>query len=82
MKLVHNSNNRNPSAKKMHPLKISCTSGVEMQRTMHKVAAFCKKQKGNSLVLWDTNHHEVILWFEEEKYITYFGIKGVEEIGN
>lgn len=81
MKLVHNSAfTGTVSKKKRYPLRIQCESGSEMQSTMLKVARYCKNQKSSSTVLWDSQHHEVILWFEEEKYITYFNLKGINSL--
>jgi hypothetical protein len=73
MKLIHANDIKDKSTFRLHdPVRLTCASGMGMSQCMHRLAAFCKSKNNNSRVVWDTEHHEVLLWFEDEKYKTYF----------
>ena len=76
MKLIHKSNYKG-SFKDYgaDPVYLKCASGMAMSQCINSVQRFCldKKRKDNkSVVVWDSNHHEIVLWFEDEKHRTYF----------
>lgn len=58
-------------------LRIDCSSGNEMTSVMYRVAGYCKQFNDSSLVVWDSSHHCVTLWFEKEKYLSFFELKGL-----
>lgn len=79
MKLVYLSDypHKN-SIYKLESLRISCVSGIDMSKCMRKVQSICYKgamRNNNSAVVWESGHHEILLWFEDEKYRTYFSLK-------
>jgi len=57
--------------------KISCKNGWEMASTVSKISNFCTKSNNESMIVWDTEHHTVLLWFEDEKIRTLFSLKGL-----
>jgi len=77
MVLRHISDKSGTRFSSSNAMTVECKSGNEMSRLMHKVAAFCKNNKSKSEVVWDSNHYCITLWFEKEKYLTYFQLKGV-----
>lgn len=72
MKLIHIEHTteqtklRNPVS--MH---ISFSSGVAMSQFIRRVNNFCIAQQKDTIVEWQSNHHEIVLWVENEKYKTF-----------
>ena len=80
MKLVHRSET---SAYKVAasrvPLHIRTDAGWKMQSIFLKAMKICNNSKNDDIVVWDSAHHEVTLWFEDEKWVTYFNLRGLDE---
>ena len=76
MKLIHLTELADrQSCPSTEPVRLQFSSGMGMSQCIHTVQTFChsdNRDKNKSLVVWDTNHHEILLWFEEEKYGSYF----------
>jgi len=60
-------------------VRVEVNNGWEMAGVVSKVSRYCSESKSNSVVVWDSEHHVVLLWFEEEKWATYFNLKGLKE---
>jgi len=60
-------------------VRVEVDSGWKMTSIIAKVAHICSESKSKSVVVWDSEHHAVLLWFEDEKWATYFNLKGLEE---
>lgn len=55
------------------PLIVDFKSGFEMTAYMRKLQSFVnnhKYQKG--LIIWKSNHHQLVIWFQYEKWKTWF----------
>jgi hypothetical protein len=53
-------------------LTIECSSGNSMSAKMHELSRWCKSQKSDSVVVWNSSHHKLHIWFEEPKYKTWY----------
>ena len=74
MKLIHltDLDNKQMITNKK-PVRLKFASGMAMSQYLHTVSMFCSERGNNkSRIVWDSEHHEIVLWFEEEKYRTYF----------
>jgi len=61
----------------MVPLTVECRDAAEMTGKMHKIHHWCKSDKSDSLIVWDSSHHKLHLYFEQEKYRTWFALTGI-----
>lgn len=77
MILIHVEDLKKEPMPKCEVTKITCSSGWDMANTVSRISKFCKNSNSESLVVWDTTHHTVLLWFEEEKIKTLFRLMGV-----
>jgi hypothetical protein len=59
------------------PMIISCRSGMDMSSKMHKIREYCKKLDNDSTVIWESAHHQILLWFDDKKYESYFRMIGM-----
>ena len=60
-------------------VRVNVSSGCKMTGIIAKVARICSESKSKTVVVWDSEHHAVLLWFEDEKWATYFNLKGLDE---
>lgn len=77
MKLIHLSEYKG-YVYDLEELRLQCASGMSMSQCIHSVQKFCHegaRDKSKSAVIWDSRHHEIVLWFEDKKYMTYFSLK-------
>jgi hypothetical protein len=74
MKLIHRNEAKKTPA---HKMQIECGSGTEMSGIMHKMQRWCTETPSDSVVVWDSGHYTITLWFEEGKYKTWFELKGL-----
>lgn len=51
-------------------LKRDFRAGWEMSAYMLGVDQKCKQLKNDTTVYWHSNHLQILLWFEDEKYLT------------
>ena len=70
MKLIHYSEITGPAKGSM--ISVPCRSGMDMNQLILKIQQICKKNKNKSTVVWDSRHHEIVLWVEDKKYESYF----------
>lgn len=79
MKLVHLTNYKNKNnIYKLEPIRLQCASGMAMSQCINSIQRFChegNRDNNDSTVVWDSNHHEIVIWFEDEKYRTYFSLR-------
>lgn len=80
MKLEHrNTTDKALQLSKRPPVIVKCVNGGHMAKVMHEVRRICTNdlKDKDDLVAWDSQHHEILLWFENEKYESIFVLKGV-----
>jgi len=59
------------------PVVINVNTGYEMAGVISRVVRLCEQCNSDTTVVWDTEHHTVILWFDDAKWETYFSLKGI-----
>ena len=74
MKLLHRNDAKNTPA---HKMQIECGSGMEMSSIMHKMQKWSTETPSDSVVVWDSGHYTITLWFEKKKHKTWFELKGL-----
>lgn len=78
MKLIHLTEYKDRHIPfKTEPIRLKCASGMAMSQCIHSVQMFCHegaRDNNDSAIVWESSHHEIMLWFEDEKYRTYFSL--------